>query len=165
VERIAAVNLAHTWAEPDLYLMADEELIASSENADRRVCRIEKHPEPVIAPDRPWDGLAPDGSVTSLQDPFYGTVLYDASEGLFKAWYNAYDRFQNRIYSPPVASQGYSCCYAVSEDGITWQKPELGEVVFNGSLANNILRFKDEHTPGDIEPRRAGLERAALRPS
>ncbi len=145
---MAVVNLAHTWAEPDLYTMADEDLIESSENAIRRLCPIEKHPDPVIVPDKPWDGLAPDGSVTSLQDPFYGTVLFDPEEGLFKAWYNSYDRFQNRIYSPPMANQGYSCCYAISEDGKNWEKPEIGDVLYQGSLANNILRFKSEVTPG-----------------
>ena len=141
-------NQAHTWAEPDLYILADEDLIQSSERAVRRLCPIEKHPEPVIAPDKPWEGLASDGTVTSLQDPFYGTVLFDASEGIFRAWYNAYDRFQNRIYSPPVADQGYSCCYAVSDDGLNWEKPEIGEVIHNASLKNNILRFKDRQTEG-----------------
>lgn len=111
------MNLAHTWAEPDLYILADEDLVESSSNALSRLCPVDKHPDPVIAPDRAWEGLGADGSVSSLQDPFYGTVLYDPSDGIFKAWYNAYDRFQNRVYSPPVASQGYSCCYAISEDG------------------------------------------------
>lgn len=142
------MNLAHTWAEPDLYILADEDLVESSSNALSRLCPVDKHPDPVIAPDRAWEGLGADGSVSSLQDPFYGTVLYDPSDGIFKAWYNAYDRFQNRVYSPPVASQGYSCCYAISEDGLLWQKPEVREVLHNGSLANNMLRFKDERTPG-----------------
>lgn len=140
--------LAHTWAEPDLYILADEELIASSKNAVRKLCPIQKRAEPVIAPDRPWEGLAPDGSVTSLQDPFYGTVLFDPIDGIFRAWYNAYDRFQNRVYSPPSVSQGYSCCYATSGDGLVWEKPDIGQVLHQGSARNNILRFKDERSEG-----------------
>ena len=30
-------------------------------------------------------------------------------------------------------------CYAISEDGISWEKPELGLVEFQGSKANNIV--------------------------
>ena len=141
-------SLAHTWAEPDLYILADDDLIAECRNAMRRQFSIEKEPEPVIRPDKPWEGLQPDGSVNSLQDPFYGTVLYDPSEGIFRAWYNVYDRFANRMYSPPVVSQGYSCRYAVSEDGVNWEKPEIGEVSYDGSLRNNILRFKGIQTEG-----------------
>jgi len=141
-------SYAHTWAEPDLYILADPDLIAECKNAERRICRIEKDPDPVLKPDKPWEGAGPDGSVTSLQDPFYGVVLYDPVEKIFKAWYNVYDRFANRMYSPPVADQGYSCRYAVSEDGLNWLKPELGEVLYEGSLQNNILRFKNVHTEG-----------------
>jgi hypothetical protein len=31
------------------------------------------------------------------------------------------------------------CCYAESDDGIHWRKPELGLFAFNGSKANNIV--------------------------
>ena len=30
-------------------------------------------------------------------------------------------------------------CYATSKDGVTWAKPELGLVEYEGSTANNIL--------------------------
>jgi len=142
------LNQAHTWAEPDLYILADEDLIESSEKAVRRLCPIAKQADPVLVPDKAWEGLAPDGTVASLQDPLYGTVLYDPQECIFKAWYNTYDRYQNRVYSPPTASQGYSLCYAISRDGINWEKPELGEVLYDGSLKNNMLRVKDEKTTG-----------------
>jgi hypothetical protein len=137
---------AHTWAEPDLFILADEDLIETSENAVRRLCPIEKHPEPVIVPDRPWEGLAPDGTVTSLQDPLYSTVLFDPADGLFKCWYNAYNRFVNRANYQPLANQGSACCYAVSEDGINWEKPSVRQVLYDGSLENNILRFMERST-------------------
>ena len=35
-------------------------------------------------------------------------------------------------------SDGY-LCYAESDDGVTWVKPDLGLVVFDGSRKNNIL--------------------------
>ena len=30
-------------------------------------------------------------------------------------------------------------CYATSQDGLTWVKPELGLVDFQGSRANNLV--------------------------
>ena len=47
-------------------------------------------------------------------------------------------------------------CYATSDDAYHWQRPELGEVAFDGSTANNILKegivgstgvFVDPHSP------------------
>jgi len=35
------------------------------------------------------------------------------------------------------------CCYAESDDGIHWRKPELGLVEFEGSTANNIVLAPD----------------------
>ncbi|MCX6619521.1 MAG: hypothetical protein NTY38_00270 [Acidobacteria bacterium] len=43
--------------------------------------------------------------------------------------------------SPESEETGPRCdCYAISNDGIHWQKPDLGLVEFNGSKANNIVR-------------------------
>ena len=141
-------SLAHTWAEPDLYILADDQLVHSSENVRRRLCRVEKSPDPIIVPDRPWEGMNPDGSADSLQDPLYGTCLFDPDEGIFRYWYNAYTRYQNRMSRPPLTSQGYSCCLAVSEDGLTWRKPDVRQVLFDGRLQNNMLRFKEEAAKG-----------------
>ena len=140
------MSQAHTWAEPDLYILADEDLIETSKNAVRRLCPIEKHPEPVIVPDRPWEGLTPGGEVTSLQDPFYATVLFDPVDGIFRCWYNAYNRFVNRANHQPFANQGSSCCYAISADGIDWEKPAVRRVLYEGSYENNILRFMEQST-------------------
>jgi len=140
------LSYAHTWAEPDLYILADEDLIETSENAVRRVCSIQKHPEPVLVPDRPWEGLAPDGQVTSLQDPFYSTVLFDPLANTFRCWYNAYSRFLNRANHQPFANQGSACCYAESSDGITWEKPPVRQVLYEGSYENNMVRFMEQST-------------------
>ena len=51
------LNQAHTWAEPDLYILADEDLIESSEKAVRRLCPIAKHPEPVLVPHWSDEGI------------------------------------------------------------------------------------------------------------
>ena len=141
-------NLAHTWSEPDLYLVADEDLIHESRNIKLRLCPIQKSPEPVIVPDKPWEGKIGSDPVNSLQDPLYGTVLFDPEIERFRCWYNVYNRFSNRITGAGVAGQGAACCYAESSDGLNWEKPELGRVLHDGSPRTNMLRFSDRPTSG-----------------
>jgi len=55
--------------------------------------------------------------------------LYDPEEKVFKIW-----------YLPRVWKSNYQgWCYAVSRDGYTWEKPDLGLYEYNGSKKNNIL--------------------------
>ena len=137
------IRTMHTWAEPDLYLMADENVVEQTQNVERNLCPIVKNPDPVLTPDRPWEGATGEGPVDCLQDPFYGVVLYDAPEKRFRCWYNAYNRFLNRANYPPMANQGSSCCFAISSDGVHWDKPPLRQVLFNASYENNMVRFMD----------------------
>jgi hypothetical protein len=78
---------------------------------------------PVIKPDRPWEGYL------ALQP---GTATYDPQEQIFKIWYNSL---------ATTAKPGIEeyLCYATSRDGITWEKPNLGLVEYKGSKDNNIL--------------------------
>ena len=103
--------------------------------------------EPVLAPS-PFGSGAPDDSAAH----FYGTVLQDA--GKFRMWYYACHWGKNPDWPPRMMQQiaktpGWSrgecplyqgpMCYAESDDGITWTKPALGQVLFKGSRENNIL--------------------------
>lgn len=103
-------------------------------------------PEPVLSPS---PGNAPD----NLAANFYGTVLHDA--GKFRMWYYALHRGKNPDWPPRKLQQvtkspawllgtGYEIaqgplCYAESDDGITWRKPALRQVLFKGNLDNNAL--------------------------
>ena len=106
--------------------------------------------EPVLVPS-PVESTAPD----NLAAHFYGTVLHDA--GKFRMWYYACHRGLNPDWPPRKKQQvarkpgwlkgvkeGFEVgqgplCYAESDDGITWTKPALGQVLFKGSRANNAL--------------------------
>jgi len=138
------INNSHCWSEPDLYIVLDNRLIESSENARYRVCRVEKYPEPVITPDNRWEGLNPDGSVDSLQDPFYAAVIFDPIENHFKCYYSAPSRHVSPMYSPPFVNQSSHRCFAISQDGVHWEKPMLRQVLFMGSLENNLLSYPTE---------------------
>lgn len=91
---------------------------------------------PVIVPEHPWE---------HRRIP-YGSVWYDESERKFRCWYltlNIYDsrpgfRGYRKRYHIPI--QEAAClCYAESDDGIHWCKPELGLHEFRGSKKNNIV--------------------------
>jgi hypothetical protein len=61
----------------------------------------------------------------------YGTVV--EIDGRFHIWYTGHTG------SEPKRRRGCSIYYATSEDGIHWEKPDLGLVEFNGSTRNNIV--------------------------
>ena len=68
--------------------------------------QAEYHPgNPVVKPDREWEQRG--GEPGAM--PFSDGVWYDPEDGLFKMWYRI------RV----------GTSYAVSRDGITWEKPEL----------------------------------------
>ena len=71
---------------------------------------------PVITPDRTWE-----------ENIGYATVLYDEEEALFKMWY--------QIDAPGHPMVGY----ALSQDGLSWEKPTLGVEEIGGTKENNIV--------------------------
>lgn len=88
-------------------LFVDDFLIAES-TMTRSLHRPEYHPAgPVLQVDREWErrGEYPMASV------FSDGVWYDPADRLFKMWY--------------MGGYRASTCYAVSQDGIQWEKPRL----------------------------------------
>jgi hypothetical protein len=60
------------------------------------------------------------------------------------AWQGEY-----RLYYDVNPAEGMSCYgLAISKDGISWERPELGIVSFNGSTANNLVDIEDEQPKG-----------------
>ena len=60
--------------------------------------------EPVFGPEMPWED-------DSFPGTLWGTVLYDEHESIFVMWYHAWWR---------------GVAMALSEDGLHWQRPNLG---------------------------------------
>jgi hypothetical protein len=79
--------------------------------------------EVAIVFDAPWEG-----NVSA-----YVTVFPDAD--MFRMYY----RGANYDVATETATHPEVVCYAESDDGIVWRKPELGLVEFEGSTANNIV--------------------------
>lgn len=107
-------------------LFLDDYLIASLENVRRTVNPARKHPQnPLIDQDKPWEGPG----------PVFHTVMRNEKTGKFRMWYNGYHNFK----LPSGTIVRWPTCYAESDDGVNWKKPELGLCEYEGSKANNIV--------------------------
>ena len=116
-----------------LHLFLDDEEVQDHPGFVRKIQSPRRiRTEPVLRPDRPWEGHA-------VQ--LWGSVLYDQEDALFKMWYFSAN-------TPLYRSQGrgYFMCYATSRDGVEWEKPALGIVPVDGSAANNIV-YPTPETP------------------
>jgi len=101
-------------------LFIDHRFIESSEGIRLVVNPPVKRPGAVLSSDRPWDA--------------FRLIWFSVAEdgGVHKMWYQAFDNDQWAGGSPRM-------CYAVSDDGLNWEKPRLGLVEYEGSKDNNIL--------------------------
>jgi len=101
-------------------LFVDRRFIEKSENIELTVNPPVKRPGAVLKSDRPWDAFR----------LIYYSIAKDGDA--YKMWYQAFDRDQ---WGGGISRM----CYALSEDGLAWEKPNLGLVEYNGSKENNIL--------------------------
>lgn len=65
---------------------------------------------PILKPDKPWEQEGENPTAMVFSDG----VWYDSQDHLFKMWY--------------MGGYVHSTCYAISEDGIHWEKPVLDVV-------------------------------------
>ncbi len=153
-----AVSPAINAGANDLTLFAfDDHSIPWRDNLKLTLVQATKHPvNPVLR-------CGPEGSPDGVSATIYGTVLQ--IDGRFRMWYLANPN-KRRSEKPPTLRR--SMCYAESDDGIHWTKPELGLVEFNGSTRNNICRIESDpaslsgvddfisvlYEPGDPDPSR-----------
>jgi hypothetical protein len=132
------------WAQEDQrdrYLLLDSRIIASIENAELVLGNVQKsESNPLFEEDKPWE---------QRFDNLYANIIYDEEDQIYKCWYSPFiqdesakemtvEQWKETKYRPPH-NREMAICYATSKDGITWDKPELKLVEFEGSKANNIL--------------------------
>ncbi|MBN1642027.1 MAG: hypothetical protein JXA09_12400 [Anaerolineae bacterium] len=131
----------------DILLLAiDDHALPWRKNLYLTIAKPAVHPGPVLAPSRD-DPAAPD----HLAAHFYGTVLHD--ERRYRMWYYAVGLAEGGDTSLEHMIQG-PMCYAESEDGIHWIKPNLGRVRYKGSCDNNIIDLPEAHL---ADPRIEGV--------
>jgi hypothetical protein len=137
-------------AAPRTVLFVDDHDILYRAGTRRALHPAARHPaNPVLGEEKPWELAI--GWVS---------VQRDVRTGKYQMWYQA--------YSKPVAKQKTHdslVCYAESDDGVRWVKPNLGLFDFNGIRDTNIVMignggFSDRYTnsvvvdPRDPDPRR-----------
>lgn len=100
--------------------LVDQHLVESLQGADHRL-HAPRPAESVLKFDKPWEGAFCG----------YATVLKTADK--FRIYYRGL---------PKAGGDGSShevTCYAESQDGVRWSKPDLGIYEINGSKANNVV--------------------------
>lgn len=84
-------------------------------------------------PANPVVRMGAHGTPDSKSVSYYGTVIY--IDGEYRMWYQGTD-------TPDAGWPGWGpgrVCYAVSKDGIHWEKPKLGLVEYDGNTENNLV--------------------------
>jgi len=122
-------------SHPQLFL--DDFLIADTHNVQRVVRQPVRHPaNPLITNDRPWE---------QRMMSVYGTVLYDDQARKYRCWYSASESDAGIPDTPEAPGTAeYYQCYAESEDGLRWIKPNVGSQQFGRHKEHNIV-VSDAH--------------------
>lgn len=139
-------------------LFVDRLLVRRSERVWFTQHQGKKHPEnPLIKADRPWEGWRLD---------LRCGVLYDEKEKLFKMWYMVdQPGTESKVNYSYGAAGGLHfpkdrcvSCYAVSRDGIRWEKPLVGTLKSRDGKPHNAVSYAQLFAvikdPADPEPNR-----------
>jgi hypothetical protein len=102
-------------------LLVDEQFLAKSEGVCLHLHPLRKTGEHLVVSEHPWENATLN----------WFSVLQDG--GKYRMWYECYD-----VAGWPTTDDT-SFCYAESDDGIHWNKPELRLYSYQGSKDNNIL--------------------------
>jgi len=121
-----AAKLTDGLYDPNLHLFADDLDIERTWDVSRVLGKPEPLPSAVIVPDKPWEKERRIWNVT-------GSVIYDPGFKKYRMWYAAVSPRAGDLNFPEYN------CYAESEDGITWVKPDLNLYEYKGSKQNNIV--------------------------
>lgn len=116
------------------YFLVDPRVVEDRWLVERFVVPLTRYsPNPLLRKEYPWEGTGPHSG---------GSVLRDRQTGSYWMWYSVFDREaygQRKPFS-------YNVCLAMSNDGLSWTRPELGIFDYRGSHANNIIRLGTDKT-------------------
>ena len=116
-------------------LFLDDAGIEKRQGLHRTLHPPRRHPaNPVVRPDKPWEHYC----------SLYGTVVFDPKRDCFRMWYLTSPRDRglrmlelggSRVRAPHTTL----AAYAESHDGVSWVKPKLGQLPYDGDSNNNLL--------------------------
>ncbi|NQT12050.1 MAG: hypothetical protein HQ582_04845 [Planctomycetes bacterium] len=134
----------------------DDRSIPWRHNVKLTLVEAKKHPaNPVLR-------CGPKGAPDHGHAILYGSVFRTGEK--FRMWYLG--MFETELARGQAPGWWRPMCYAESDDGVTWTKPELGLVEFNGDKRNNICLIESDpvslsrvndfltviHEPDDPDP-------------
>ena len=131
--------MLHVDLEPQL--MVDNWIIGCSQAVTRRWHKPTRHPAaPLVKKDRPWEQM------------LYFTysnyrVLRDPEDGLIKCWYEDLGPTDGRGH--PMQNR---VLYAVSHDGLTFEKPELDVCPIGGKRTNIVMGIAEDGKVTESNP-------------
>ena len=115
------------WTE---LFLDDDYLVESSKNIKVVPAKATKLvTSQVLKSDKPWE----------LDSIGYTNVIYDKEENLYKMWYSVRTTFHPYESAGGVPGTELSLCYAVSKDGLAWEKPLLNAVYSKGQRTNIVF--------------------------
>ncbi len=122
-----------------LELLVDDFLIDSMEGGARLELHHPVRREIVMKTDAPWEGNA----------SAYQSVFQDGD--VYRMYYHGVHYRHSGPTAQTLEDHPWVFCYAESDDGIHWRRPELGLFEFGGSKANNIILTREmlEEIGGD----------------
>ena len=136
------------------YLIMDSRIIEKTDNAKLTLGDPIKDPRnPLFAEDKLWEPY-----ISNL----YGSLIFDEEEQRYKLWYNGFvvSKLENQTPLDQRARVKWheserrgGLCYATSQDGIKWEKPELGIVELYGTKKNNVVLMASHGTTVIKDPR------------
>ena len=104
-------------------LFVDDGIVAAKRGLVRTLHPGRRLAQPVLVPDRPWEGQ---------RVYVYGSVHVNPEGGGFRMWYLSRIGRGNEHRAPGMQErQGDVVLYATSEDGLPWDKPNLGPHTFD----------------------------------
>ncbi len=113
-----------TQDEHQTILFVDDNAILYRSGTRRILQQPKRHvANPMISETKPWEVAIG-----------YCTVYRDIRTGLHQCWYQAYSG--NHANDP---TRRVVVCYATSNDGVVWEKPNLGLFDYNGDHNTNIV--------------------------
>lgn len=126
-------------------LFLDDHIVEGIEGIERALHQPVKQ-GPVLKAEASWEGIC----IAVFSPP-----MWIPEEGVFKQIYEC-------RYQTSKGKSGHRYAIALSEDGVRWEKPNLGLVEFEGSKQNSLFPTPDDRRlvhvvfdPDDPDPRRA----------
>ena len=128
---VASLSFVGHAAPPPLprtLLLVDDDEVLFRPGTIKRVMEFKKFSaDPVVAPDKAWEGMLG-----------WTSVYRNPQTGKFQLWYQAYQERRKEDKSLRCV-----VCYAESDDGRTWRKPNLGLFPFYEEKETNIVLIGD----------------------